>query len=119
MKFSKYLPTILVLTLFAFAMAMPTLAADHNSALGMLLPAEVQKSFDKVFGVLNDIVTYILQKRYIVGAFTLCVAIIIWALAKVSGGGRESSAMVRGAVFVCIVLGLLPTIVNFFVNIGE
>lgn len=119
MKLSKYIPFFIVLLLAVTVLAAPSFAADHSPIAAFALPPEVQKSLDNFFNLINDAYIYVMQKRYIVGAFSLTIAVMIWVFSKLFGAGREAGGIIRGAIFACLILGFLPSIVGLFVNVGN
>jgi hypothetical protein len=78
------------------------------------LPPEVRTQLDKLFGIVQGVVEYVLGKRYWIAAFALVGAAMGWAFF----GRRQGSEWMRGAIIIALIVGLLPMLIGMFVNLS-
>jgi uncharacterized membrane protein len=78
------------------------------------LPPEVRTQLDRLFGIVQGVVEYILGKRYWIAAFALVGAAMGWAFF----GRRQGSEWMRGAIIIALIVGLLPMLIGMFVNLS-
>ena len=78
------------------------------------LPPEVRTQLDRLFGIVQGVVEYVLGKRYWIAAFALVGAAMGWAFF----GRRQGSEWMRGAIIIALIVGLLPMLIGMFVNLS-
>lgn len=78
------------------------------------LPPEVRTQLDRLFGIVQGVVEYVLSKRYWIAAFALVGAAMGWAFF----GRRQGSEWMRGAIIIALIVGLLPMLIGMFVNLS-